>query len=168
MINLELGQILTQALGFIILLYFLKRLAWERIMGTLEARRQRIVSQFSDAEKMRQEAEQIQKGYERRMREIEEAAQKRMQEAIQEGQRAGREIQEKAQENAKEESQQIRRQAQEEIERQREKAMKELQANIADLVIAVASKVIGKSLRQEDHLKLLDQFISEVKDQYGK
>lgn len=158
MISLELGQILTQALGFIILLYFLKRLAWGRIAETLETRRQRIASQFSDAEKMRQEAEQLRQEFERRMREIEETTHRKMQEGIAEGQRIAREIQERA----RTECQQMIQTAQEEIGKGKERALLELREQVTDLSIALAAKLIKRDLTPGDHARLTEEFLKEM------
>jgi F0F1-type ATP synthase membrane subunit b/b' len=46
-------QILTHALGFLILLAILKRFAWGQILGVLEARRQQIAGQFQEQARAR-------------------------------------------------------------------------------------------------------------------
>ena len=52
--------------------------------------------------------------------------------------------------------------AKESIDAEKRAAMAELQASVADLSIAVAGKVIGKSMTVEDHAELIRQAMAEV------
>ena len=46
---IDIRQVLTQILGFLILLWGMKKFAWGPILGTLEARRQKIAGEFAEA-----------------------------------------------------------------------------------------------------------------------
>ena len=51
--------IVTQIIGFLIVLWVLKRYAWGPVLGMLEERRARIAKNVSDAENLRQDAERL-------------------------------------------------------------------------------------------------------------
>jgi len=54
------------------------------------------------------------------------------------------------------------------IEREKESAFMDLQEKVADLSVMIASKVIKKTLSQEDHLKLIREHMSKMESYYGK
>jgi F-type H+-transporting ATPase subunit b len=63
---------------------------------------------------------------------------------------------------AKEEAASVVAKAREEIQSEKRAAMAELQASVADLSVAVAGKVIGTSLSDAEHRKLIESYVAEV------
>jgi len=97
-LNLEIQQILTQALGFLILLFILKKIAWKPLLSLLDERREKISSEFQTIERTKSELSRLEQDYKARLADIDAQARQRIQEAISEGQRISVEIQEKARE----------------------------------------------------------------------
>ena len=54
--------------------------------------------------------------------------------------------------------------AREEINREKEQALKDLRAEVADLAVDAAGKIIGRSVTVADHENLVNEFIKEVGD----
>ena len=52
--------------------------------------------------------------------------------------------------------------AREAIQGEKRAAIDELQRSVADLSIAVAGKLIGTELSREDHLKVIEKYVSEA------
>ena len=52
--------------------------------------------------------------------------------------------------------------ARESIEGERRAAIASLQASVADLSVAVAGKIIGSELSTEDHLSVIEKYVSEA------
>ena len=52
--------------------------------------------------------------------------------------------------------------AEEQIAAERKKAVNEIKDEIADIALLAAGNVIGKSLSDEDHRQLIDEFIGQV------
>ena len=100
--SLSLAEILTQILGFLVLVFVLKRLFWKPLLGILEARRKQIEETFRQIESSKKEIELLRSDYESRIQKIEEEARAKLQAAVEEGRRIAREIQEKAREEANE------------------------------------------------------------------
>ena len=63
---------------------------------------------------------------------------------------------------AQEEAKQLVLEAQADIERQREQAMVELRQQVADLTLLAATRVIGQTLDEEAHRRLIGEFLAEV------
>jgi len=83
---------------------------------------------------------------------------------ISEGKALGEQARKEMITKASEESNQIVKRAQEQIALEKERAISELRERIADLSIAAASKVIDRSLSKEDHMELLEEYISSIGD----
>ncbi len=156
--NLEIQQILTQALGFLILLFILKKIAWKPLLSLLDERREKISSEFQAIERTKSEITRLEQDYKARLADIDAQARQRIQEAISEGQRISVEIQEKA----REESKNILNKAKENIELEVAKARVELRNQVAVLALKAAEKVIKEELTEERHRRLVTEFIDEA------
>jgi F-type H+-transporting ATPase subunit b len=157
-LNLEIQQILTQALGFLILLFILKKIAWKPLLSLLDERREKISSEFQAIEHTKSELSRLEQDYKARLADIDAQARQRIQEAISEGQRISVEIQEKA----REESKNILNKAKENIELEVAKARVELRNQVAVLAIKTAEKLIKVELTEERHKRLVTEFIDEA------
>ena len=69
----------------------------------------------------------------------------------------------------REEIDRIRERATAEIQAEKQRALGELRAEVADLALAAASKVVGESLDDERQRRLVQEFLAEsgVGDQRG-
>ena len=156
--NLEIQQILTQAIGFLVLLFILKKIAWKPLLSLLDERREKISSEFRNIERTKSELSRLEQDYKARLAEIEAQARQKIQEAIAEGQRIAVEVQEKAREEGKN----ILNKAKDNIELEIAKARVELRNQVASLAIRAAEKVIKEELTEERHKHLVTEFIDEA------
>lgn len=156
--NLEIQQILTQAIGFLVLLFILKKIAWKPLLSLLDERREKISSEFRNIERTKSELSRLEQDYKARLAEIEAQARQKIQEAIAEGQRIAVEVQEKAREEGKN----ILNKAKDNIELEIAKARVELRNQVASLAIRAAEKVIKEELTEERHKRLVTEFIDEA------
>src|SRR5262245_54659843 len=65
---IDIRQVLTQVVGFLIMVFLLRRFAWGPVLGLLEARRQKIAGEFEEAEKRKAEAGELKSRYELELR----------------------------------------------------------------------------------------------------
>lgn len=151
-------QVLTQILGFLILMWMLRKFAWGPVLAMLEARREKIAGQFREAEERQADAEALKAKYEQEMKTVEAIARQRMQESIAEGQKVAAEI--KALANV-EATQRLERAA-DEIAREREKAKEILKEQIISLSVRSAEKILRQKLDDPAQRKLAGEFIDEV------
>ena len=151
-------QVLTQILGFLILMWMLRKFAWGPVLAMLEARREKIAGQFREVEKRQADAEALKAKYEQEMKSVEAIARQRIQESIAEGQKIAAEI--KAQANV-EATQRLERAA-DEIARERDKAKEILKEQIISLSMRSAEKVLRQKLDDPAQRKLAGEFIDEL------
>ncbi len=155
---IDIKQVATQILGFLILLWGLRKWAWGPVLGMLEARRQKIAGAFDEAERRKAEALELKARYEQDLRGIEAQARQRIQQAVTEGQKVAAEIRAQAQNDAQ---QRVAR-AEDEIAREREKAKEILKEQIIELSVRSAEKILRRELDEKTHRKLAAEFIDEV------
>ena len=151
-------QVLTQILGFLILVWALRRFAWGPLLAMLEARREKIAGEFRHADQLKAEAGELKNRYEIELRGIEAQARQRIQEAVTEGQKLSAEIRAQAQAEA---AQRVER-AQDEIEREREKAKELLKEQMVALSMRAAEKILRQKLDDAAQRRLAGEFIDEV------
>lgn len=155
---IDVKLLLTQVLGFLLLVWILRRFAWGPIVAQLEARRQKIAGEFADAERRKAEADQLKLKYESELRTIEAQARARLNEAIAEGQKVAGEIKTQANQDAAARLQQ----AEDDVMRRREQAKEILKEQMVALSLKAAEKVIRMKLDDAGHRKLVAEFLDEA------
>ena len=155
---IDLPLVLTQILGFVILLWMLRAFAWGPLVGLLEERRRRIASEFAEAERRKADAEALKVRYELDLKGIETQARQRLLEAVTEGQRVAAEIRTQAHADA---AARLAR-ADEEIVHDQEKAREVLKQQVAVLSIRTAEKILRQKLDDPAQRRLVERFIDEV------
>ena len=155
---IDVRQVVTQILGFLILLWILRKFAWGPVLKMLEDRRQKIAGEFAEADRRKAAADEAKAQYENELRGIEARARQRMQESIAEGQKVAAEI--KAQ--AQVEAQHRLERAAGEIEREREKAKETVKEQVISLSLRAAEKILRQKLDDPAQRKLAGEFIDEV------
>lgn len=148
----------TQILGFLVLLWALRKWAWGPVLAGLEARRQKIAGEFAEAERRQHEADQLKLKYEQDLRGIDAQARQRLQEAIAQGQTVAAEIKAQAQTDA----QARLHRAEDEVAREREKAKEILKEQVISLSMRTAEKILRAKLDDPAQRKLAGEFIDEV------
>ena len=155
---IDIRMVGTQILGFLLLLWGLSKWAWGPLTAQLEARRQRIAAEFSEAERRQQAADALKSKLEQDLRGIDVQARAKLQEAVAEGQKVAGEIRAQAHQDA----QARMARAEDEIVREREKAKELLKEQVIGLSIATAEKILKAKLDDPAQRKLAGQFIDEV------
>ncbi|MDQ1273924.1 MAG: F-type H+-transporting ATPase subunit b [Planctomycetota bacterium] len=157
-LGIDFKSIIIQGVGFLILLFVLKKFLFGKISAMIKARTDEVKNTYEKTEKDRSAAEQLMQEYQKKLTDAEAEAARRVQEAINEGNR----ISENIVKHAKEEVEQIRVKAQESIEQERKKALTEIRNQVVTLSILASSKIIQQSISQKTAEKLVDDFIEEI------
>ena len=150
--------LVVQVLSFLLLVYILRRFAWNPLMNMMEERRNQIEANIANAEKERLQAEQIKREYQEEMRKARQEAQEVIAKATKLSEQRAAEILASAQVEAEK----IKKAALVDIERERDLAIAQVQAQVADLSVAVAEKIIRKNLDVKGQEDMIEQFIQEV------
>lgn len=164
MFEAEPGLIIWTWLTFGVLVALLAKFAYKPIVALLESRETSIREELEASEKTRKEAEALLSQYQAKLSDGRGEVQKMIEEGRSVGEKLKREIMEKASEESKE----LVKKAQEEIEREKQKALMDLQEHVAKLSVSVATKMIATTLQPEDHGKLIEGALAQVKEAYVK
>lgn len=155
---IDIRLVLTQILGFLVLVWILGRYAWGPVVAQLEARRSRIAAEFDEAARRQREADALKAKYEQDLRDIESQARQLKLEAVTQGQRVAAEIKAQAQADA---TARMAR-ADEEIVHDQERAREMLKRQVAALSIRTAEKILRSKLDEPGQRALVERFIDEV------
>ena len=155
---IDVRQVGTQILGFLILLWVMRKYAWGPLLAQLEARRQKIAGEFAEAERRQTAADAARAQLEAQMRDIEAQKRVKIQEGVAEGQRVAAEIREQAHKDATARL----ANAEDEVARQREKAKEQLKEQMIRISLRGAEKILREKLDDVHQRKLVGEFIDEV------
>lgn len=159
LITPEFGLVFWTLITFLVLLFILRKFAWNPILGAVSEREERIKDALASAEKARQEMENLQADNERILQEARAEREAMLKDA--------REMKAKMIADAKDEAQsqasKMIQQAQAAIESEKKAAMAELKSHVAGLSIEIAEKVVRDELSNKDkQLKLVENMLGET------
>jgi F-type H+-transporting ATPase subunit b len=152
------GELIVGLVAFLILFVFTWKWVLPRFRQVLDERRAQIQGEMEKAEVTRREAEKQQEEYRTQLAGAREEANKIIEEARATAEQLRRELQAKAEEEA----QATVARAQEGIRAERDRAFQELRAQIGSIAVELAERVVGQSLDERAHQRLIDEFIDEV------
>lgn len=155
MLDLYVRQIIIQIIGFVVMLWIMKKYAWQPLLDVMAARRRAIQEEFDAISAARAEAMQLKELYQEKLKEIDKEARKK----IQESHKMGMKIQEDAHVAAKD----IVHKAKIEIAGEILKAKSHLKNDIVDLVVHATEKMLNEKLDAPSQKRLIQSFIEEAK-----
>ncbi len=158
-IQVNLFWIIVVAANFVLFLAILTLFAWNPITRTLDDRRNKIEQGLKDAEQARLDLER---------------ASATASEQIATARREARDILDRAQRVAQEtrdadiaatraELERMRVRAAAEIDAEKSRAISDLRAEVADLAIGAAGRVVRESMDGERQRRLVDEFLAETR-----
>ncbi len=154
----NVGLIFWITVTFLLLLLLLRRFAWGPIIKALDTRERKIEESMARAEQALAEARKIQADNDRARREAEQEAQRILREARE----AAEHLRAEEVEKTRAQIRQIQEQAQAEIEREKQSALDALRAEVADLAIRAAEKILHENLDATRQRKIVDAFIDDL------
>lgn len=154
----QLKHVAWTFVNFLILLWLLNRFLYKPLIGMIDAREKEIEESLRKAAEDRAEAERLRREFTEQVARAQQEAQAIIAEATRSAQQEADRILTEAREKA---AQDLER-AQETIRVEKERALAELRQEVANLAVAVAGKVIERSLTDEDHARLAAKFVEEV------
>jgi F-type H+-transporting ATPase subunit b len=156
--QINLFWVVTQAATFLLFLVILWLVAFRRIGGVLEERRSRIEQGLRDADAARQERERA--AMERTAALT--AARQEANEILTRAQKLAEESRERDLGETRAEIERLRERATSDIEAERQRAMADVRAQVADLALLAAGRVVGETMSDERQRRMVDDFLREV------
>lgn len=157
-LQVDLQQILSQAVTFVLLVVVLKRVAWKPVLALLDARRAQIEGDLRKAAEAREKMIALQEDYAQRLAKIDEEARAKIQQSIQDGRRIASEIQDEARAQA----QAILAKSKETIELELAKAKVTLRDDLTDMTIEAVEDLLRQKLNPQTDKALVSRILDEL------
>jgi F-type H+-transporting ATPase subunit b len=158
LIDVVPGLMIWTIITFVLVLFVLRRFAFGRIQGLIDARRERIREALDEADKARAEARELR---ELTKQEREEAKGER-ERMLDETRRQAQAQFERAREQAGEDLKRRLDENQRELEAENRRLREQIRRDVVELTLLAAEKVTGKTLTADDQRRLVDEAIEEV------
>jgi F-type H+-transporting ATPase subunit b len=152
-------SLLVQVVNFVILLVILQRLLYKPFLAKMEERTAAIKKSLDEAQAARAEAARQQEENEARLRRAHAEAASIREQALREAAEESRRHIETAQTQSRKLVEDTKAQLDAEIRR----ARAELRREVSDLSIAVAEKLVRRTLRDDDHRRIVTEAIASMK-----
>jgi F-type H+-transporting ATPase subunit b len=156
-LGINAGYLVSQIANLFILLVLLRIFLFKPVLQMLDQRAAKIRQAALDAESASQRAAQSEAEYQKRIEQAQQEARTILDQASEEGKR----LREQALTDARQEAQELLGRARKEIELERRQASRADRAQLADLVVAAASRVIGQTLDKQSHRQLIERFLAD-------
>jgi F-type H+-transporting ATPase subunit b len=155
------NELIWGTIAFLILLFLMYRTVFPSVTKAFADRRANIEGKLEQAEKEREEAEQLLEQYRRRLRDAEDETQRILEEARSNAERVRRDLLAKAEADAGRELDRARQA----IRSERDQAIRQLRNEVGTLAVELATRVVGDSLDRDRQLRLVDQYIDDLGNQ---
>jgi F-type H+-transporting ATPase subunit b len=155
------NELIWGAVAFAILLFLMYRTVFPQVTKMYQDRRANIEGKLEEAEKERDEAEQLLQKYRERLAAAEDETRRILEEARANAERVRKDLLAKADADAE---RRLER-ATETIRAERDQAIRQLRGEVGTLAVELATRVVGDSLDRDRQLRLVDQYIDQLGDQ---
>ena len=143
---------------FLVLAFLLMKFAWKPLLALLEKREDNIRQSLLDAEKARDELVNVKEDTEKLLNEARTESQAIVAAGKKNAERMKDEIIDKAQSK----SDALIVEAKKQIDIEKDRAIADVKAEVVNLSLEVAEKLIKKNLTKEDNLKLINESLSSI------
>ena len=157
-LGIEIPGLITQIVGIVVLVIFMAKFGFPPLLKIIDQRQADINSTYERMDSDRARMEDTRRQYEERLAGIEAEARERIQAAVKEAQA----LRDNLVLDAQKQAEAILEQGRNESERERQHAFLEMRQQVVALAVAAAGKVVGESLDNARHTKLVEDFITSV------
>jgi len=157
-LELSPGLVIWTLINFSIFAFIIAKFGWKPMRDGLAARENAISDAIKTAEATNAEAQAI-------LQESKEKianAQAEMMSIVREGKEQAEAMIRRASEEADVVKKQKVEEAGREIDRQRDAALAQLRTEVSTMVVEATSKMLGRSLQDDDHKRLAEDYVKEL------
>lgn len=162
--QLEWSVIITQAVGFIVVLLLLKKFAWGKLIDFIDSRSESIANEFAEIDRGKDEVDQLKGNFEKELANIEETRRVKIQDAAKEAASLASDIKDEA----RQDTLAMRQKAEQDIQLELNKANVQLRDQMVNAVVVTTEKLIKERLDDDKHKQLISDFLGEVSLGGGK
>src|SRR5581483_5255025 len=153
-----LGLMIWTLVVFLFTMYVLSKVAFPRIQEALDKLANAIRESIEQAEKTREEADQILQEYRERLK----AAREQADEIVARARKAAESTTAQATQEGREKREELLAAARRDIDAETRRSLERIRKEVADLTVLTTEKVTRKSLDSEDQKRLIDEALAEV------
>ncbi|MCG9876615.1 MAG: F0F1 ATP synthase subunit B [Leptospiraceae bacterium] len=158
LLNVNPGLVVWTLVTFLVVVFILKKFAWDLILKAIDDRTAGIEGEITKASTLRAEAEKVLKDYQDKVNHSKDEALG----IINEAKSDASVIKNKMVDDANDEIRKMREQSLREIELAKTKAVHEMQIKIAELSVQIAGEILEKQLKKEDYSAFIDKELSKL------
>ena len=157
-IGVDLWTALFVLLNTLTVIFVGTKFLFKPVMKMIETRQTEIDDMYGSADAAEKNAKALENEYNEKLAAAKDTSERIIREAVARGQSREEEIIRQANRDAAA----IMDKANADIELEKKKAINEAKDEISDLAMAIAGKVVGRSLTDADHAQLVESFIDEL------
>ena len=158
LITLDGWTFLAQICNLMIQLVIFKKFLLTPVKKVIADRKAKADSEIADAQKLRAEAEAMKTEYEQNL----QNARTEANEIVAAAQKTATARSEEIVGEARAQAAALKQKAEADIAQERKKAVNEVKDEIGGIAMEIASKVVEREIKEEDHKDLIDEFIKNV------
>ena len=158
MLNPNPGLILWTIITFVFLMIILRKFAWKPLMESLQKREDTVRNSLERAEQAKQDAERLLEENRKQLARAEHESHR----ILNEGRALAEQLKAEIVEKANQQSRRMIDQAKQEIDRDKDAALSQLRGEVANLAIQAAEKILGETLDETRHRKIIDSYLKEL------
>lgn len=156
--NVDIPQLLTHAVGFLIFVWILRKFAWGPLLALMEERRNKIAGEFEKIEQDKAEVADLTAEYQNKLREIDNERRAKLVEAVEEG----KELAAKIKTDAWDDVRKMQDKAKSDLDREVDMARVQLRDDMVAMTVKAAQRLIGTELDDAKHRELIGNFIDNL------
>lgn len=153
--HIEIAQIFTQMVSFLIVLWVLKRFAWKPVLKVIEDRENKIKAEFANIDEQKAENNRLRDLYKKQL----DDAAREVTNLIKEGKESSKKLAKEIEENAHRESKKIMAHTKEELQKEIHKAKGELKQELVTMTLAATEKIVKTEMDPKRQEALVNQFL---------
>jgi F-type H+-transporting ATPase subunit b len=156
--SVDLPKLAFQVINFLLLLYLANRFLFKRVLSLLDERNTRINKGLEDAETAARDRELARAEREAAV----EEARKEAAEMVARANKMAEDTRKEILDEARSQAEKATERAREEINAEKERAMAELRAQVADLALDAAAKLVRSDMNATTQRRLVEEFLAEA------
>lgn len=156
--SIDIPKIIVTLVNLGILVWLVKRIAFDKVNAIIKQRKDRIEDTISKADEDLEKARILKVQNEREIT----TSKKKGKEIVDEYKVKADDLKKEIVNDAKVEAERLLERSRDEITREKEKAEHEMRNNILNISMLISEKALGESISEEKHKELIDDYISKV------
>jgi F-type H+-transporting ATPase subunit b len=147
-----------QLVGFLILLWMMKKFLWGRVLDMIQNRTAEIKNAYDQNEQTRTEVDELKIEYEQKLQQARVEAESIVKDAVERAEQEARAVIEKT----RSEAEQIRARGLADIEQEKKRVISEIRTEVIQVSVEIAGRLMARQIDSADVDRLTDEVISEI------